>query len=411
MRKWFAWVVCAWLSAGPLVAGEPCVAGMVQGYPCSNVTLMSHLTVAQLGTSNVSDNWGWQDPVSGIEYAILVASEGTVFVSLEDPDNPVVLGQLPSHNNLDTFIRDVKVYANHAFITADISGHGMQVFDLTTLRTVVAPPLVFTETAHYTGIDEAHNIAIDPVSGYGYAVSSDTCNGGLHMIDLSTPTVPLFAGCYTQAGSIHDTVCQIYNGPDVDHQGKEICVAADLTGLVTIVDVTDKANPATLSMTPYAGASVSHQGWTTEDQRYYIHGDEGDEPHSGTKTRTFVFDIQDLDNPFLAGTYTATTNATDHNQYVRGNHVFQGNYRAGLRVLEMGDLSVGELREVAFLDTRPLSDSNSLGGAWSTYPFFKSGLVLVTDTLEGLFVTRPELGLFANDFESGNTSGWTLTVP
>ncbi len=96
---------------------------------------------------------------------------------------------------------------------------------------------------------------------------------------------------------------------------------------------------------------------------------------------------------------------------MRGNHVFQANYSAGLRVLEMGDLSVGEMTEVAFLDTRPLSSSNNFGGAWTTYPFFGSGLVLVTDTQEGLFVTRPELGLFASGFESGDTSEWSVTVP
>jgi choice-of-anchor B domain-containing protein len=388
----------------------PCVGGMVDIYPCSNVTLMSHLTSAELGTDAASDNWGWEDPQTGVEYALVAAVEGTLFVSLEDPEAPVVIGSLPAHNGLETFIRDVKVYADHAFVTADTSGHGMQVFDLTQLRDVVTPPEVFTETAHYSGISDAHNVAINPATGFAYGVADSTCSGGLHMVDISTPAVPVFAGCYEDAGSIHDTVCQIYNGPDVTHQGQEICIVADLTGLVTIVDVTDKLNPVTLSMTPYSGANISHQGWTTEDQHYYIHGDEGDE-NGSNGTKTYVFDIQDLDDPSLAGTYTATTNATDHNQYVRGNYVFQGNYRAGFRVLEMGDLSVGELTEVAFLDTRPESDSSSFSGAWTTYPFFDSGLVLVTDTGQGLFVIRPELALFADGFESGDTSAWSTTVP
>ncbi len=388
----------------------PCVDGMAGIYPCSNVTLVSHLTSAELGTSAASDNWGWEDPQTGVEYALIAAHEGTIFVSLEDPEAPLVIGSLPAHNGVVTFIRDVKVYADHAFVTADDFPHGMQVFDLTQLRDVVAPPVVFTETAHYSDLSDAHNIAINPETGFAYAVADGSCSGGLHMIDLGTPTVPVFAGCYGDAGSIHDTVCQIYNGPDVDHQGQEICIAADLTGFVAIVDVTDKANPVTLSSTPYTGASISHQGWTTEDQRYYIHGDEGDE-QDGTNTKTYVFDIQDLDAPTLAGTYTATTFATDHNQYVRGNHVFQGNYRAGFRVLEMGDLTVGELTEVAFLDTRPTSDTNSFSGAWTTYPFFDSGLVIVTDTGEGLFVIEPKLELFADGFESGDTSAWSTTVP
>ncbi len=409
MRNWFLWMVFLSLTSGT-VFGEECVGGMVQGYSCSNVTLVSHLTLADLGTSTVSDNWGWEDPATGIEYAILAAFDGTIFVSLEDPENPVVLGRLPSHNGFDTRLRDLKVYANYAFIVADKLGHGMQVFDLTELRSVVTPPVVFSETVHYNGFSETHNIAINPDSGFGYAVGSDDCSQGLHMIDISTPLIPVFVGCYSEAGHIHDTVCQIYQGPDLDHQGKEICVAADLSGLVTIVDMTDKINPVTLSMTPYANAAISHQGWMTEDQRFYLHGDEGDE-FAGNNTSTYVFDIQDLDNPFLADTYTATTKATDHNQYIRGNYLFQANYRAGFRVLELGDLSLGELTEVAFLDTRPMDDSTTQSGAWSTYPFFDSGLVIVTDTAEGFFVIRPKFGVFSDGFDSGDTSAWSTTVP
>jgi len=398
-------------ASGAFGQAQPCVGGMAGGYPCSNVTLVSHLTSGQLGTASASDNWGWEDPVTGVEYALVASHEGTIFVSLEDPEAPVVVGDLPAHNGIETFIRDLKVYADHAFITADSSGHGMQIFDLTELRDVVSPPVTFSETAHYSGLSDSHNMIINPATGFAYPVADGSCSGGFHMLDISTPTVPVFVGCYSDAGSIHDAVCQIYNGPDTDHQGSEICIAADLSGLVAIVDVTNKANPVTLSSTPYGTAQISHQGWMTEDQRYYIHGDEGDEQATGANTRTYVFDIQDLDNPSLAGTYTAATGASDHNQYVRGNHVFQGNYRGGFRVLEMGDLSVGELTEVAFLDTRPTSDSNSWSGAWSTYPFFDSGLVIVTDTGEGLFVMRPELEIFTDGFESGDTSAWSLAVP
>ena len=397
-------------AVGEASSAQPCIGGLVQGFPCGNVTLMSRLTEADIGTESLSDNWGWEDPSTGIEYAILAAHEGTFFVSLEDPEAPVVLGLLPSHDGLDTLIRDVKVYADHAFVVADISGHGMQVFDLTELRDVDSPPVVFLETAHYESSSMAHNIAINPATGFAFLIAGDDCSGGMHMVDLASPIVPTFAGCYSAAGFVHDAVCQIYGGPDVVHQGREICIVADLSGAVTIVDVTVKSRPVTLSTTSYAGASISHQGWTTEDQRYYLHGDEGDE-EGGANTTTYVWDIQDLDNPFVTGTYSAATFATDHNQYIKGNYLYQGNYRAGLRILELGDLSSAELTEVAFLDTRPASDDHALGGAWSAFPFFASGLVIVTDTREGLFVVLPELEIFADGFESGDTSAWSRTLP
>jgi choice-of-anchor B domain-containing protein len=391
-------------------AAQPCVGGMVDIYPCDNVVLTSHLSLAELGSQGTSDNWGWTDPMTGTEYAILASVESTIFVNLADPENPIVVGNLPTHGN-STIVRDLKVYQNHAFIVADTSGHGMQVFDLTELRNVAAPPVTFSETFHYDGIDEAHNIALNETTAFAYLVAGDTCSGGMHMLDVSIPTAPSFVGCYTDAGSIHDAVCFIYSGPDTEHQGAEICIAADLSGLVNIVDVTDKSSPASLAFAAYGPASISHQGWISDDQRYYFHGDEGDEG-GGQVTRTYVWDIQDLDNPTLAGTHSATTLATDHNQYVRGNHLYQANYRAGLRVLEFGDLSVGEMTEVAFLDSRPGQDDSSFGGAWSVYPFFASGQIIFTDTQQGLFVVElPGLSVFSDGFESGDTTLWSGSVP
>ncbi len=389
----------------------PCIGGQVDGYPCSGVILMSRLSEADLGTESLSDNWGWKDPVTGVEYAILAAREGTIFVSLEDPESPVVIGYLPTYSG-PTTVRDLKVYDDHAFIVADVSFHGMQVFDLSRLRTVVTPPVTFSETAHYTRFDSAHNIALNPATGFAYAVQTDSCSGGLHIVDVNTPRVPKFAGCYHDAGSIHDAVCFLYDGPDTEHQGREICIAADWWDGVAIVDVTNKTLPSTLAIETYPTASISSQGWISPDQRYYFHSDQGDEGND-QRTRTYVWDVQDLDNPFIAGTYHASTFATDHNQYVRGNRLFQANHKAGLRVLELGDLSQGELTEIAFLDTRPGEDDHAHGGAWTAFPFFPSGNLVVTDTEQGLFIVQLESQepIFTDGFETGDLSAWSNSVP
>ena len=60
----------------------------------------------------------------------------------------------------------------------------MQIFDLTRLRTVSSPPVTFSESAHYSGFSDAHNIAINEDSGFAYAVRTNTCDGGLHMINI-----------------------------------------------------------------------------------------------------------------------------------------------------------------------------------------------------------------------------------
>ena len=415
-RRPMLWVLTCLVSlslASVPLSGQalPCVGGVVAGFPCDSVVLMSRLTESELGTSGVSDNWGWTDPMTGIEYAILAAVEGTIFVSLEDPENPVVLGRLPTHTS-STLIRDLKVFENHAYIVADTGGHGLQIFDLTQLRNVVSPPVTFAATNHYAAFGESHNIALNPATGFAYPMLGDTCSGGLHMLDLTDPLNPSFVGCYDDAGGVHDAVCFVYAGPDTEHQGSEICIAADLTGAVAFADVTDKANPVTLAMEFYGTASISHQGWITPDHRYYFHGDEGDEG-LGVGTRTYLWDIADLDNPVLLSTYVASTFATDHNMYVNGSFLYQANYKAGLRVLQLGDLSQGEMTEVAFLDTRPGNDDSSFGGAWSVYPFFASGNVIVSDTQQGLFVVQLAVpqALFEDGFESGDVTVWSSAQP
>jgi choice-of-anchor B domain-containing protein len=161
------------------------------------------------------------------------------------------------------------VYADHAFVVSEAPGHGMQVFDLSELRQVISPPVTFSETAYFDGFGSAQNIVINEDSGYAYGVGTNTCSGGLHFVDISNPTSPTGDGCFSGDGYTHDAQCVIYNGPDANHQGEEICVNAN-EETVTIVDVTNKANPIQLSRTGYPNAEYTHQGWLSEDHRYYF---------------------------------------------------------------------------------------------------------------------------------------------
>ena len=122
------------------------------------------------------------------------------------PQNPVYLGNLPSHSGTSSW-RDIKTFADHAFIVADGQPHGIQVFDLTQLRGVSNPPVTFSETAHYGAIGNAHNIVINEATGFAYAVGSNACSGGLYMVDVNTPTTPTFAGCFSADGYTHDAQC------------------------------------------------------------------------------------------------------------------------------------------------------------------------------------------------------------
>jgi hypothetical protein len=98
--------------------------------------------------------------------------------------------------------------------------------------------------------------------------------------------------------------------------------------------------------------------------------------------------VKDLEDPEVAGIHSANTDAIDHNQYVKGNHVYQANYRAGLRILGLSGVAEASLNEVAYFDIYPSNDAANFNGAWSTYPFFNSGTIIVSGIEQGLFVLK-----------------------
>jgi choice-of-anchor B domain-containing protein len=380
-----------------------CGTGKAGEFPCQQVDLVSFLPVSALGGARgimVNDMWGWTDSTTGREFALVGRFDATVFVEVTDPSNPVYLGELPLHEGARPNLwRDMKVYKNHAYIVSDGAGpHGVQVFDLTQLRNVDGPPKTFTETAHYDGIASAHNIAIDEASGFAYTIGNsmggETCGGGPHMIDIREPAKPKFAGCWAdtttgnaRTGYTHDAQCTVYRGPDARYAGHQLCFNASETAL-GIADVTDKANPKRISSASYPNVAYAHQGWLSADHRYFFLNDEGDEL-SGTapKTRTLVFDITDLEDPVVAKEFFGNTPATDHNLYVKDRYMYQSNYVAGLRVIDVSDPS--NPVEVGYFDTVPFGeDQAGFAGTWSNYPYFKSGVVAVTSMREGLFLVR-----------------------
>lgn len=380
-----------------------CEAGEAAGmFECADVDLLSFLPVTDMGGDRgvrVNDIWGWTDPATDREYALVGRIDGTSFVDVTDPVNPRYLGDLPMTRGSNAAVwRDIKVYANHALVVADGAGqHGMQVFDLTRLRNV-REPVTFDEDAYYDRIASAHNVVVDTASGFAFAVGArgggETCGGGLHMIDVRSPKSPTFAGCFADAqtgrastGYTHDAQCVTYQGPDEDFRGREICLGANETAL-SIADVTDKGAPVALARATYPNVGYAHQGWLTEDQRYFFMNDELDELQGKTpRTRTLIWDVSELRDPLLVGEYLGTTPATDHNLYIRGTLMYQSNYQAGLQIIDISDPE--NPRQVGHFDTAPFAEPvPGFGGSWSNYPYFPSGIIVVTSGNEGLFVLR-----------------------
>ncbi len=374
-------------------AFKPCDNGMAGEYPCNGFDLLAQIPLADFSAQACNDIWGWTDITTGKEYALMGLDNGTVFVDISDTENLIYLGKLPTATVSDTW-RDIKVYQDHAFVVADNNvgddAHGVQVFDLTRLRDVANPPQTFDADAHYTGLGRAHNIVINEDTGYAYVVGTnrgDAFQGGAHFIDIQDPKNPIGVGGYGASGYSHDAQVVTYNGPDTDYTGSEIYIGANETNVI-IADVTDKDNPVEISSLSYGNRAYTHQGWFTEDQRYFILGDELDEINFGTNSRTLVFDFTDLDNPVLHTEYTGPVSAIDHNGYVKGDAFYLANYTAGVRVLDISNIGAKSITETGFFDTFPTSNTAGFNGVWSVYPYFESGKIVVSDINRGLFVIK-----------------------
>ncbi|MFT4606272.1 MAG: choice-of-anchor B domain-containing protein, partial [Rhodothermales bacterium] len=376
-----------------------CTDGKVGPFDCDEVELLAFIPNSILRAPEnargvrTNDNWGWTDQTTGREYALVGRNDGTSFIDITDPINPVLIGDLPKPWGTppSQLWRDIKTYKDHAYIVADGAGdHGMQVFDLTRLRDVTDAPELFEPDAHYRGVASSHNIVINEETGFAYAVGNgggrESCGGGLHMINIQNPVNPVFAGCSRGESGTHDSQCVTYKGPDATYLGREICMNSNGREF-EIADVTDKDSPVVISTASSPDAGYIHQGWLTDDHRYFYQDDEADVIRGNVATtRTLVWDLTDLEDPVLVNEFMGSMPASAHNLYLKDGFAYQANYRFGLHVLDIADPE--NPVEVGFFDTTPYLDGPGFSGAWSTYPFFESGTVIVTSLQEGLFVLR-----------------------
>lgn len=272
------WTGAALLTAGLLwTAGcggpsgtEPpdprdCLDGLANElYPCSNVNFRAFVSLEQMGESDqrANDIWGWTDPATGREYALLGLTDGVAIFDVSDASDPVYVAKLPEPERIvprDLFAeaggstgadvqagavsgglelggtalnggaggyglpvfdyhddqdssgkgaaawRDIKTYRNTMYVVSDEQGRGMQVFDLEQLRNMdkAELPVTLVHDFHYDLFGNAHNIAINERSGFAYVIGSyrgGTCasNGGLHMIDIRDRLNPVYAGCHVE---------------------------------------------------------------------------------------------------------------------------------------------------------------------------------------------------------------------
>jgi choice-of-anchor B domain-containing protein len=383
--------------ASPRYSGEGRIA-----FTSNNVQLLGWKPLAEFNASTASGNdcWGYTSP-SGREYAILGLDNGTGFVEITDPGTPEIVGFI---GGVVSLWRCIKVYGNYAYAGSE-GGGNVQIFNLTNID---SGSVTLVGSVGGTCTSATHTLAVDTTSGFLYrAGGGGTCGGvpqGLQIYSLANPAAPVLVGQWNTGRYVHEAQVETWDvaGP---HFGKQIALCFSETSSgggdprLTILDVTNKAAIVQLSSIPYTGGAFSHQGWTSANKQHLYLNDELDDGTFGG-ARTRIFSIANLAAPSYLGFFSAGAPSIDHNLYVKGNRIFEGNYRSGLRVFDNTVPTAPTL--IGFFDTYPEDDAQEFNSLWSNYPFFASGTVIGGDIEKGLFVWRVGPPKLTFSFPNGN---------
>ncbi len=327
-----------------------------------NMSLLSHLEY----DIDLNDIWGWADG-EGKEYALVGAQNGVSIVDVTDPENAVEVAFVPGANSI---WRDIKTWGATAYVTTDQGADGLTVIDLSDLPNS-APYYYWTPDLPDVGgvLEQCHNIYIDEF-GYAYLAGCNLNAGGMLYIDVfTTPGTPIYAGPGPN----------IY-AHDVYVRDNKMYASEIYEGRMAIYNVSDKDNSVFLGSqnTPF---NFTHNIWLSDDGNVAFTTDERANAPIGAYDVSDPGNIVELDQ--FRPIETIGENVIPHNVHVWDDWLVISYYTDGGIIV---DASRPEnLIEVGNFDTF-LGASGGFNGAWGLYPFLPSGVVLVSDIGNGLYV-------------------------
>jgi choice-of-anchor B domain-containing protein len=330
-----------------------------------NIDSISHLNYQQLHQTDLNDIWGYVDE-TGVEYALVGAQKGSSVVSLEDPENPIEVFWEPG---MESVWRDLKTWQDYAYITTEAE-NGLLIIDLSPL-----PSSTALTTSYYYGESgsnwsSAHNIYIDE-NGYAYIFGMNRGNGGVIILDVHTdPMNPVEVGEFDM-WYVHDGYVR----------NDTMYLAHIEEGFLSIVDVSDKANPVLLG-TKTTPSNFTHNIWPSDNSQFAFTTDEVSGAYLG------AYNVTDPDNIYEVDRIQSSPGAgvIPHNVHVLGNYLITSYYSDGVTVHDI--THPHNMVEVGHYDTYPLQ-TTSYDGCWGAYPFLPSGILLATDITQGLFILGP----------------------
>lgn len=359
----------------------------------TNITFVGNLDYQALHGSNLSNLWGYTDE-TGIEYAIVGTEDGVSVVSLATPSNPTEIFYEAGSN---TMWREVKTYGDYAYISTEETD-GLMIIDLSPLPGSTTLPVTYFFGEATNQFQTAHSLFIDE-NGILYLHGTDIGNGGVIFYDLNTsPTNPDEVGTF-DSWYVHDSFAR----------GDTLYAGHILAGFFSIVDVSDKANPILLGTqtTPH---NFTHNTWLSDNGNYLFTTDEVSGAFVGAYDVSDPTDIQEVDRI----QHDPGTGVIPHNTYQLNGYVITSYYRSGVTIHDVQYPNM--MVEVGNFDTSPFA-GDGFNGAWGVYPYFPSGILIISDMEEGLFILAPNYqrgcylnGIVTDASNSQVISGATIEI-
>ncbi|HIO67251.1 MAG TPA: choice-of-anchor B family protein [Flavobacteriales bacterium] len=338
----------------------------------SNVSLVYHWNDTSLLSSWAHNNryneiWGLAE--GGREYAVIGSTMGTHIFDITDPANVDTAVFIPgAATGLSIVHRDFHDYNGYLYIVCDedsqLTLSTLQIVDLSFLPN--SAPVVYNSNALFRN---SHNIFIDSTNARLYACGVRPSGNRLEIYSLADPVNPVLIETYDKGR--HD----IYVRNDTAYLN-------DGNQGFFVVDFETPGNPISLgSLTSYIDSGYNHSGWLSDDGSVYALADE----NFGHSIK--LLDVSDLSNMSVLSTISSGVAplSIPHNLIIKGSILYASYYNDGLYIFNIAD----PLNPVGtgYYDTsaEPHVDGN-YRGAWGVYPSLPSGLILVSDMQNGLFV-------------------------
>ena len=285
-------------------------------------------------------------------------------------------------------VLDVK--ARGGLLYAATVSNGLVVFDVSQPASpeLIGQYNVFAGDQSPENFTNIHNIFLSPDGNLIYAINHSLAEGrfrltvpttDLRIIDVSDPRSPKEVARFateTDVGITHDLNI-------IERGGRLIAFLNYLGAGLLILDVTDPASIVELSTAKWDGTK-SHSGWpfALEDKLYFAHTEEGYD------RRLTILDVTDLANPSVVSRFSTREGISVHNAQVQGGVAYISYYIDGLRMVDLRDPE--NPREIGHFDTVPPEDERDIfQGAFGVRVM--NGMVYISDVETGIYAFRVDL--------------------